>query len=475
MSMMNRRALTLMAGLATLALSACSGVGDGNSLQSLVIVSSANSAVTFDELEAGGDTDTNAYECLASGLKLFGLFNKDDSAGDFTSRATWSSANPAIAKISNGDVPIPGSDGLFFAYGIIVPVAPGSTVVTAKYLDLTADITVHVQAAGALTIEPQNPRLAVNTRQGFVITTVIDGIKYDVTAIANPTVAFSPVADTIATVGYSSGFPFVTALANTGPLNLNFTLPACNQTLTTTVRVAPITALTITHEPGFGGEIVVKTNEKLKTMADFGDGPEQDVSAAATYTVSGDTTATDRVVPLINYVGAVSAGSAVSISAKCCALDRTNDGDTADADEAASDVASNALSITPVAGTLGSFSIAPLNASVAQYTDQQFTAIGQFSGDGGTTHTQPITRYVAWSQTDPATSLASPLLSIGTSSVTNPNAGLASTPRSPFVDNKITAATPLTISATPIDSIQPDTDLPAQTTTLTLTPLAAAP
>ena len=82
MLMNNRRVLTLVAGLAALALSACSGVGDGNSLQSLVIVSSANTAVSFDDLEAGGDTEAQAYQCLAGGLTLYGLFNKNDSAGE---------------------------------------------------------------------------------------------------------------------------------------------------------------------------------------------------------------------------------------------------------------------------------------------------------------------------------------------------------------------------------------------------------
>jgi hypothetical protein len=474
MSMMNRRALTLMAGLAALALSGCSGVGDGNALKSLSITSSANTSITFDELKAGGDTDTNAYECIASGLKLYGLFNQKNSVGDFTSRAVWTSANPAIAKVSNADVPIPGQDGLFFAFGTIIPVAPGTTVITAKYLDLSANITVHVQTPGPLTIEPQNPRLARNSQQGFQITTVIDGIKHDVTIAANPTVAFSPVADTLATVAYQSGIPFVTALATTGPLTLNFALPACNQTLTTTVSVAPITALTITHEPGFSGDIVVNTNEKLKTMVDFGDGPEQDVSAAATYTTvdaSSGAAVTDRVVPLLNYVGAVTAGGAVNISAKCCAADRDGDGNLTGADEAAENVTSNALTVTPVAGTLTAFSIAPLNASVAQYTDQQFTATGQFTGG----QMQPITRYVTWTQIDPATSLASALLSFGSNSITSSRAGLATATRSPFVDNRITAPTPLTIQATLVDSLQPDTDLAPQTTTLTLTPLAAAP
>jgi len=467
MLMNNRRVLTLVAGLAALALSACSGVGDGNSLQSLVIVSSANTAVSFDDLEAGGDTEAQAYQCLAGGLTLYGLFNKNDSAGNFTDRATWSSADPAIVKVSNGEIPIPGQDGLVYSTGTILPVAAGSTVVTAKYLDLSADITVNVGAPSDIKIEPENPRLGINTRQGFQLTAVINGVKQDITTYANPTVAFAPVNDALATVTYSSSIiPVVTALTAADPLTLNFSLPVCNQTLSTTVRVAPIQGLVINHEPGFSGNLVVKTNERLSAFADFGDGPEQDVTSASTYTVSGDATVGNRIVSLVNYVSAVAAGEPATVTATCCALDRNNDGDILDADEAATVTSGNSPSFTPVAGTLTAFTIAPTNASVEQYTDQQFTATGTF--DSGAT--QDITRFVVWTQTDPATSAASSLLALGYGN-TSSTAGLAVAVRSPFVDNRITAPTPLTISADLVDSVQPSAaDLAPVTTTLTLTP-----
>lgn len=476
MSMMNRRALTLIAGLGSLLLGACSGVGDGNSLKSLAIASSTDTTVTYDSLKAGSVSDVTSYQCISNNLTLYGVFTKNSSVGSFTDRATWTSADPNIVKVSNGDIPVPGVDGSFYVRGTLIPVGPGSTTVTANYLDLSTSTTVNVAAPTEITMEPHDPRLAVNTVQGFRITAKLDGILQDVTAATIPTVAFSPVDDTVAKAELSGGVPFVTALAVAGPLTLNVTLPICSRVLSTTVRVAAIPdgGLLLQHEAGFNGELVVASNEALKAMVDFGDGPEQDVTTQSTYAVdTTDTSATTRISSSSNFVTALLAGSEATVAAKCCQRDLNADGDFLDAGEA-STATSNAIGITPVAGTLTAFAVSPDNGSGEQYTNQQFTVTGTF--DGGA-RTQPITRFVTWSVTDPSTATAttaattSPLFAIaaGTFSL---NAGLGVSTLPP-TGAKLTEAKPLTVTATLNSALQPSTALAPVVTTFTLTPLAA--
>ena len=103
MSMMKRRALTLLVGLTTLLLGACSGVGDGNSLQSLVLVSSDDTSLTFDDLKTGNFGGATVFECGTGRLTLFGLFTRDGSFGDFTQRERGA-PKTSVAGVECGSV-----------------------------------------------------------------------------------------------------------------------------------------------------------------------------------------------------------------------------------------------------------------------------------------------------------------------------------------------------------------------------------
>jgi hypothetical protein len=482
MSITKHRVPLLVAAIGGWLLSACNGVGDGNKLESLVAVPTSQlSSLTYDELKAGTHADGVANLCIASGVSMVGVFTKNDSFADFTQRVTWSSSNPAVATITNGGEIVPGTtDGTVYNKGVVLPVSVGSTVMTGTYLGESASVTVNVGDSGEITLEPQNPRLAVNTRQSFRVTSVIDGIKQDITSSAY-VAAFSPANDTVATAIVSSAVPLVTALAVGDPLNLNVTLPICGRTLSTTVRVATANALVLQHEAGYTGDVIALTNESLKALVDFGDGPEQDVSAQSAFTVdvTTDTAATTRVTMSGNFANALVAGAPVSVTAACCVLDRNADGDTLDDGEAAALTSAAALPVTPVAGTLTSFAIAPTDASVEQYSNQQFTATGTF--DSGA-RTQSITRLVTWLALDPVTStatvpVASPLFcfcsgSTSTNGAFSTIAGLG-IPVLPPTGVAVTTSTPVTISATLADTLQPTTALPAVTTTLNLLPLGS--
>ncbi len=386
MSKMKRRVLFAFTCLGSaLTLAACNGVGQGNALKSLRIV---NGTPTTAEAAQGSPTNIDAFECQRQQISAIGQFSKaDDSLGTFTGRVRWSSSNPAVAAISNlNDTPSPTDPTLFFGPGTVTPVSVGTTTITADYLDLTASVTLTVKPTVGLQIAPLDARIATNSRLFYTLTSLVDGVRQTFDPMntskilrVNPavdTVARIDTANTNAVVGFNPG----------GPVNVEFSLPACGRTVGTTARVADMQRLVLQHQTGFNGELVVGNTEAPLAFADFGDGPEQDVSSALISTYSlVDATKTQLAV-FNGTVSAVTAGAAADVVVKCCFLDRDGNGLTTGPREDQA-FTSNALTITPVAGTLTSFAIDPTSATVAQGGAQTYTGIGSF--DGGA-RTQPI-------------------------------------------------------------------------------------
>lgn len=445
------------ASAGALALGACNGVGDGNSLDRIHIVP-AEFSTTLEGIQ-DQYTDLDAYQCAPRSLNLFGTFTRgDDDIGDFTTRANWVSDNPAIARVSNGDIASPVDSTITLGKGVIVPGNVGETTIRANYLDLQATITVKVAAPTDFTITPANPYLTLHSRQGLQLHAKLGGVETNLTAVdGTPLVkaAFNPASDTLATVAVSRAVPIVTALGVTGsPLTLELTLPYCNQVVSTTINVAVPASLDLTHEEGFnGGELIVNTNELLTLKANFGEGIEpQDLTSQAAFSRANDATDSDAASRLsvgTGVVTALKAGAAVPVRAACCAIDLNGDGDTADEGETAA-YTSNSLSITPVAGDLTSFTIAPLAPTVVSGETQQFTAQGTF--DNGA-RTQPITRQVTWSSGD-RTVAAFPGSPIGLmQSVANltetDTAEITATPNTGIDGTTVTAPIKTTVTVTP--------------------------
>ena len=466
MSKSIRRPLSsLMAVLAVsagaVALVGCNGVGEGNSLDRIHIVPTEFSST----LEGIQDQYSNAdaYQCVPRSLNLFGTFTRgDDDIGDFTTRANWSSDNPAVARVSNGDIASPIDSTLTLGKGVIVPGNVGETTIRANYLDLQATITVKVGAPTDFTITPADAYLTLHSRQGLQLMAQLGGVETNLTAAGGTQLvkaAFNPVSDTLATVVVSSAVPVVTALGVTGsPLTLDLTLPYCNQVVSTTVNVAVPASLDLTHEEGFGGELIVNTNELLTLKANFGEGIEpQDLTSQAAFSRTNDATDSDAAARLsvgTGVVTALKAGAAVPVRAACCAIDLNGDGDSVDEGETAA-YTSNSLSITPVAGDLTSFTIAPLTPTVVSGETQQFTAQGTF--DNGA-RTQPITRQITWSSGDTA---------VAAFPAGNP-IGLMQTAA------ELTETDTAEITATPSTTIDGTTVTTPIKTTVTITPAPAA-
>lgn len=447
MSKTMSRALFALSGAVLVAsLAACDGIGSGNRLVSMNII--PGEAATSGTLEAIRKTYTDipANECVRRQVALIGQFSQSDtSLGTFTERARWSSSNPAVARVSNsGEEPVPGDSTAFFGSGVITPVSPGTTTITATYLDFVSSVTVTVRPIADVRIEPANARLATGSTQIYRLTALQQGVRTDIAA-SNTLLSFATGSDSNVAVVASSTSNVVAARNPGGPLNLQFDLPTCGRTLTTTVSVADMQSLVLQHEEGFSGDLVVGNIEAFRAFANFGSGPEQDVTANATYSLADSVAAAGRVQLASFSATAVTAGDAVAIRAICCTADRNGDLDATDPGEPAA-VTSNDLQITPVAGVLNSITISPLDASIPQLSTQTYTALGSF--DGGA-RTQLVTRRVSWASSDASVATFASNSSIAVSTVETTTPKTATITATPVFTGSTATAVTTNLTVTP--------------------------
>lgn len=394
-SVRSYRRLSAVAGLAFLLAisSACSPVGIG-------------SGPTRIEINAPNGTlnaaSARVFQCFRSALTA-NLFFTDGSAGDFTSRATWVSSNPAVARVSNGDEPVPELPGRFFTRGTLTPVADGTATITASFSGITDTIEVSVGTPQALTVRTVNSqngllstppagglRIGPGTFQLLAVTAVLDNVETNISTGANWDFVTPNTA--VATIDPVNGL--VVGVAAGGPLTARANFP-CPQTATVDINVLPIRAIAI--QPEFGADpLVVGNTEHVNVLADFGNGPEQDISLSSTLTSSQTTVAQFSTgAGLTNLLGALAAGGPVNLTATFPI------GPTPA-------FTAPAVALSTVAATLQSIAVTPASASVVAGSDQvqQFNAIGSYSGS----ITQDVTRLVAWST--PALAVGQPRIAV---------------------------------------------------------------
>lgn len=295
-----------------LMLSACSGIGDGNKPESVRIVQSSASV----DSTATGAT---VFTCVRDGLILIGEFS-DGSLGDFSRRARWTSDDPAIVGVSNGEDEVPGEEELFFISGSLAPRSVGTTTVRAEFLGFTAAFNVTVKESADLRIVPGNPRLAPRSLLRLQATADLDGT---VTSITNRvSFAIAPPNDAVATIGDDG---FITA-AGPGTVKVQAQLP-CAAELSTDLNVSPLTGLELNYEDavGFGtGTQIVGTGQLLRIFGTFGDldgdgtadaDERQDLSSSTAVTSSDSTIAVSGGILSANLVSALKAGGPVNLTA----------------------------------------------------------------------------------------------------------------------------------------------------------------
>jgi hypothetical protein len=152
-----KHALNLIAtALLATSLAACDAIGDGNTIESLEVLP-ANGATQLKVFEPG---DTHKlFQCLRDELLVKATFT-DGTEANFSGRAIWTSSDPSVVEVSNGEIPAtflvgnPAADGTFyesqttnFVSGTLIPRGtPGQTaVITARFSKLSASMTVEIR------------------------------------------------------------------------------------------------------------------------------------------------------------------------------------------------------------------------------------------------------------------------------------------------------------------------------------------
>jgi hypothetical protein len=412
--------LRLAALLAPFALAACGGTGVGTGVGPTEL-----KLTPFGGLN--GDTSTKIFECIPSSIQAV-LFFSNGSAGDFTGRVTWSTSNSGVAAVSNGDIPVNGLTNQFYAKGVLVPFGPGTATITANYDGLMASVIVNVGTPQSLTVKridnnfpvvPTNnaTRLGVGTVQDFTVTALEDGVEKVVENPNSQIWQYDNPDNGVATVTNTSpatASGIVQGIATGGPLTLRAVFPSCTLTAATSISIANITAVSV--QPEFTGNpnLIVGNTEKFFAYADFGNGPEQDISKQVTFDSSVVTAlAFGSITGVSNLGTAVAAGGPSAVTATYTAGGTT--------------ITSPQINVVTVNDTLQSIAVTPKNGSVVASSDNlfQFNATGTYTSGA----TQDVTRGVTWSldnaligsisnATDSAGIAASAGPTIGTTTIT---------------------------------------------------------
>lgn len=233
-----------------------------------------------------GSTGTVAVsECILSQATATLYFdgNLGLSSGDFSARALWSSSDPGVVAVSNGELPAASGSG-YYAAGVLVPRRTGVAQITAKYLDFSSTLTVEVQPV-RMTLEPALSEIAERSSQAFTLTlssssglelSAPEGISWSIDqAVTNANVN-------------ASGKLSANAAGDTG-----FTLRAqpvgCDRSATMSLKVSAIDHLSYSREQP-DAPLPVGYSDLLKVYANFANAssPPQNLSAQLSYEAGDD-------------------------------------------------------------------------------------------------------------------------------------------------------------------------------------------
>ncbi len=316
--------LPLLFGASLLGLSGCNPIGKGAGPVRLVVNSPDGTL----------DADTGrVFECLRTGVTAT-LFFDDGGAADFTQRSgpggglVWTSSNPSVVRVSNfQDEPLPAPAVGFFPPGVLTPVAPGTSTITATFGGFSDSIVISVGTPSGFVVQAKNPqtniaadipggatRIAPTSVIDLDVQAILDGAMVNVDAAA--AWSFVTPNTAVATIEPTGGV--VVGVAAGGPLTARASFASCPLTAETTISVVPITSISMVLPAALASDsLIVGNTQPFTVLADFGDGgPQQDVSIQAVFTSSNTAVAAFNLVPgITNLLSALTAGGPVSLSA----------------------------------------------------------------------------------------------------------------------------------------------------------------
>ncbi|MGQ0502136.1 MAG: hypothetical protein ACT4P0_05940 [Panacagrimonas sp.] len=445
-------------------LSACGGIGDGSKPEEIRIVAvSATTGLSgrdFVKLFDAPQKPVSTYTCLRDRMAAFVRFS-DGDIGDFTRRVNWTSDNPAVATVSNGDEPVPGLDKRFFVPGSFKPVSASTVNITAEYLGVTTTIPVTVREIDKSSIEltPTTAAVAPRALQTFQVFAMIDGVRTALTGTRSRFLdAFNfkfqaPNEEIVLIDGTDAegvqvlGVAVPEAGAAPMVLDANLTSECPGVTLTAPVQVADVTSLKLGYEEGFpNGRLITGSTQVVRVIGSYagvdldgnGEDDTQDLSEQCTFESSNPV----AVVPgsifsgfnrLVALAGTSTTQPARVGSAKLVATYGAipdPDGEGPEVEDPG--LKSNELDFSVVNVVVDALEIGPRDAAtptpvtIAPRGSTQFKAVGTYTFDGHV-RTIDLSRHVIWEVTEvdgvPIVKGDEPVVAISTGG--NKTAGLA--------------------------------------------------
>lgn len=387
---------------------------------------SASSAVTVTPATLSVIQVTPSNQKLAAGFDrqytATGIYT-DNSRVDLTKTASWSTAAPANATVSNAE----GSNGL------VSGVAAGPTDVIAKLGEVSGStpIIVTSETLRSIAVQPTAPTIALGTQQAFTATgTFTDDSTQDLTTQLD----WNSSLATVATISNAAGSQGLATSVGEGETTIIASRSGPGgRAGSTTLTVNPKTVAKITVEPA-KPTIAKGTTLDFTATATYTDGTTGAVTTRATWSSSDTGVATvTNGAPFGTGTYGVATGQNVGTATVSAAFG----GQTGTA------------VLTVSAAALSSIAITPANTSVAKGVAVTYKATGTYTDST----TQDITKTVTWASTDDAIATVSnaegsqgqaATSGTGTTSITAKQGDITGT-----TQLTVTAATLVSVAVTP--------------------------
>lgn len=351
-------ASTIAAGTTTISASRAGTAITGDSTLTVTEAALLSIAVT-------PDTATIA-DGLTQAFTATGTYS-DDTTQDLTAIVTWSSAQTAVATISNAD----GSRGVATGAG------PGTATITATVFGQSdsATLTVTDAVLQGLAVTPSLPKVPNGLQAAFTATgTYSDGSTSDLTG----TVTWASSDETKATISNADGSEGVADTLAVGQT----TISATSGTVTdsTVLEVTDATLQTITIGPATP-KVARGLTLQLAATGNYTDGSTQDLTGLVTW--SSSTPATADVSNADGSRGLVNGKELGTVTITALDPVTTKSGTT---------------SLEVTAAVLSSIAVTPASATLPKGLLLGYVATGTFSD----ATTQVLTQQVTWSSDNTA-------------------------------------------------------------------------
>lgn len=223
------------------------------------------------KLSYGAATEIyQTYECAAFRLTATALFDGGSTTeGDVTDRVKWTSSNPGVIDVSNGEIEAESGSGTTFPAGTVIARSAGTAVIRADYIGYSAEFGITADPIAALQITPALSHMAPESQQTFKLEVVFaDGDPaQDLTASA---VWALPTADAPASLVDIS-----TVQALSDPLNRSFVLEAgvftCDRRASLNLMLDRISELRLSYEQPQDVPVPLGYSDQIRVEALFRD------------------------------------------------------------------------------------------------------------------------------------------------------------------------------------------------------------